>query len=313
MREKILNLLEKGDFISGEYIAKTLGISRTSVWKHIKLLEKLGYKIEPVKNKGYQLILRPDKPIPEEINLDTKVIGSKIIYFEKALSTNEIAKKLIEKKEKEGTVVVSEIQIKGRGRKNRTWSSPKKGLWFSIILYPKIPPERGMLITMIFSVAITQAIQEVTGIKCLIKWPNDLLIDGKKVCGILTELDAEIDQINHAVVGIGINVNNKIESNLKDVAISLKEKIDDDVSRVKLMKSILKKLDKNYQNILDKKYEYIRKKWFLYSNIIGKKVKVKQEKNILNGVIRDIDSSGCLILYTKKDKVRIVSGDIEYL
>jgi len=316
MREKILNLLEnKEDFVSGEYIAKNLGVTRTSVWKHIKSLEALGYKIQSVKNKGYNLISRPDKPIPEEItnNLNTKIIGKNIHYFEKVTSTNQIAKEFIGKNIKEGTIVVSDIQTKGRGRKNRKWSSPREGLWFSVVLYPNIPPERAMLITMICSVSIAQAIKEKTGIDCVIKWPNDLLIDGKKVCGVLTEIDAEIDQINYAIVGIGINVNNKVPSYLENVAISLKGKIDKKISRVKLLKLILRYLDENYQKILDKKYEDIRKKWFSYSNIIGKKIQVNQDDKLFKGFIKNIDSSGCLILDTGEDIVRVSSGDIKYL
>jgi len=315
MREKILSLIEKKDFTSGEYIAKNLNISRTSVWKHIKSLEKLGYTFESKKNKGYRLISRPDKPIPEElsINLKTDIIGKKIHYFEKITSTNHIAKKLIEKKVTEGTIVISDIQTKGRGRKNRDWSSPKGGLWFSVILYPNIPPEKGMLITMTFSVAIAKSIEDLMGIKCVIKWPNDLLIDGKKVCGVLTELDAEIDQINNAIVGIGINVNNKIEPSLKDVAISIKQKIGSDISRVKLLGSILENLDKEYLKLVNNDFESIRKKWFSYSNIIGRKICVNQEDNIFKGVVKNIDSSGCIILDAGKDIVRVVSGDIKYI
>jgi len=316
MREEILNLLDKEDFTSGEHIAKSLNITRTSVWKHIKSLEKLGYKFESVKNKGYRLVSRPDKPIPEEINVDlnTKIIGKKIHYFEKIISTNQIAKKLLDKSIKEGTIVVSDIQTKGRGRKNRTWSSPKGGIWFSVILFPKIPPESGMLITMTCSVALVRAIKEVAQIDCVIKWPNDLLIDNKKVCGILTELDAELDQINYAIVGIGINVNNEIELDLKDVGISIKEKTGVNISRVKLFKSILRHLDKNYQEMLDKKYDSIIKKWLLNSNIIGKKISVNQDDNIFEGIVEEINKSGYLILKNKYGNIiRVVSGDIKYL
>ncbi len=315
MREKILSLLEKEDFVSGEYIAKNLGVTRTSVWKHIKSLEALGYKIQSVKNKGYKLISRPDKPIPEEIttNLDTKIIGRNIHYFEKVTSTNQIAKDFIKKNIKEGTIIVSDIQTKGRGRKNRKWFSPKGGLWFSVVLYPNIPPERGMLITMICSISVAQAIKEETGIECVIKWPNDLLIDGKKVCGILTEIDAEIDQINYAIVGIGININNKIPLYLGDIAVSLKRKKDTNIFRVKLLKSIIKNLDKNYQKMLDKKYEYVREKWFSYSNILGRKVQINQENTAIRGIVKDVDSSGCIILEKRGEIIRIVSGDLNFL
>jgi len=209
VRVEILSLLEDAGFVSGEYIAEHLGVSRVAVWKQIKSLQNIGYEIESVKNKGYRLVSRPDIPIAEEVTLglNTKVIGKDIYYFKSLSSTNMLAKKLIKDGVEEGAIVVSDIQLNGRGRKKRNWFSPEGGLWFSVVLYPHIPLERGMLLTMASSVAIVQGIKETTGLHPVIKWPNDLLINEKKVCGILTELDAEMDRINYAVIGIGINVN----------------------------------------------------------------------------------------------------------
>ncbi len=192
MRVEILRLLGDGGFVSGEYIAKHLGVSRTAVWKQIKSLQNLGYEIESVKNKGYRLVSRPDIPIAEEVTLglDTQVIGKDIYYFKSLSSTNMFAKKLVKDGVEEGAIVVSDIQLSGRGRKSRNWFSPEGGLWFSVVLYPHIPPERGMLITMAGSIAVVQGIKETTDLCPVIKWPNDLLINGKKVCGILTEFYA---------------------------------------------------------------------------------------------------------------------------
>ena len=315
MKKSLLDFLVEGRFISGEKLAKNLGISRTAVWKRINFLRNFGYKIESIKNKGYRLVSRPDILIPEEIKigLDSKIIGREIHYFKEINSTNLYAKKLASEGAQEGTVVVADIQLSGRGRKDRNWSSPFGGLWFSIVLYPQLPPERGMLVTMTVSVAVAQAIKEITGLNPNIKWPNDIMLSKKKVCGVLTELDAEMDSINYSIIGIGINVNNEIEENLQDIAISLNSIIGTQISRVKLLQSVFKHLDENYVKLISKNYRSIRELWFSFANIIGKKIQVEGEKEDISGVVIDVDQSGCLILDTDKGQVRIVSGDITFL
>lgn len=315
MRNKLLELLIKDCFVSGEQLATRLAVSRTAVWKQIKTLQDLGYDIESVKNKGYRLISRPDTPIPEEIipRLNTKIVGKNFFYYITLPSTNILAKKKIKEHVSEGTVIVADVQTSGRGRKNRTWYSPKGGLWFSVVLYPHIPPQEGMLITMASSVAVAQAIKDITGLNPIIKWPNDLLLNGKKVCGILTELDAEMDRINHTVVGIGINVNNSLEEDLKETATSLIQEVGSQVSRVKLLSSILKYLDENYSKLISREYGFIRDLWFSYSNIIGKRIIVRDEKTTVEGVVSDVDKDGCLIVETNDGIIRIISGDVEYI
>lgn len=261
------------------------------------------------------MISRPDTPFVKEVisGLDTKIVGKDLYYFETINSTNLFAKKLAKEGAEEGVVVVADVQSSGRGRKNRTWSSPKGGLWFSTVLYPKISPQRGMLITMASSIAVAQGIKEITGINPVIKWPNDLSINGKKVCGILTEIDAEIDSINYTVVGIGINVNNELEKELQKTATTLKQEIGTQVPKVELLKSIIKSFDENYNRLILGDYDFIRDSWLSYSNIIGKKIKVQDEETVTTGKVTDIDDSGCLILNTKNGNVRIVSGDVKYL
>jgi BirA family biotin operon repressor/biotin-[acetyl-CoA-carboxylase] ligase len=192
MRDKLLRLLSHDGFISGEQLAETLGVSRTAIWKQINSLRLLGYEIKSVKNKGYQLLSRPDIPIPAEVmdGLDTKVVGREIVYFKTVSSTNVYARKLVEDGVDEGTVVVADVQVNGRGRKKRTWSSPEGGLWFSIILSPNIPPQRGMMLTMTASTSVVQGIQEVTGLTSEIKWPNDVLLNDRKFCVVLMLLNA---------------------------------------------------------------------------------------------------------------------------
>jgi len=315
LKKEILEILNEKDYISGEKIASRLNVSRTAVWKQINNLKKMGYKINSVKNKGYKIQSRPDKPLELEIkkDLNVKVIGKKIEYFKTLSSTNNYIKKNIDKNFIEGTIVVSDIQTKGRGRKNRFWSSKKGGLWFSVILYPNLPPNKGIFITMSASISIYQSIKEIAGINSTIKWPNDILIDKKKVCGILTEFDAEADRINYAIVGIGINVNNKVDSNLEDIATSLKEESRNKISKVELLKTIIKNFDKNYLRIKEGKYDGIRKDWLSLSKIIDKKIQVTQNKEVITGIVKDVDENGFLILDSERGEKRILSGDILYL
>jgi len=312
MREKILELLNKKDFVSGKNLAKQLNVSRTAIWKQIKILQNYGYDIDSVKNRGYRLVSRPDIPRYEEISsyLNTEFIGKKIVYFEKTDSTNIHAKKLAKEGVSEGCVVVAGKQEKGRGRKDRIWSSPEGGLWFSVILYPRIPPQNAMILTMAASVSVVEAITKHTNLKPVIKWPNDILVKGKKICGILTELDAEMDLIHYAVIGVGINVNNNISKELKEIATSLKIEIKKKCSRVELFADILNNFDKKYKCIKFGDFKCIRDSWFLYSNIIGKNIRVDDENLSIDGIVIDVDRDGCLIIDSSKGKIRLVSGDI---
>ncbi|MCK5300354.1 MAG: biotin--[acetyl-CoA-carboxylase] ligase [Thermoplasmatales archaeon] len=315
MKLDIIHLLDDKDFISGELISKKLNISRTAVWKKIQNLKKLGYNIESVKNRGYRLISKPDIPLSEEVlfELNTNIVGKNVHYFRSLESTNLFAKELIKKNAEEGTIVVSDIQTKGRGRKDRSWFSPEGGLWFSVILYPNIPTQYAMLITMATSISIVQAIKELTGLSAVIKWPNDLLLEGKKICGILTELDAELDRINYSVVGVGINVNNVLEDELCNKANSIFNIYNSKISRVDLLRLIIKYLDVNYAKLISNDYNYIRELWFENTDIIGRNVRLKLEKYEIEGIVIDIDDTGALILENIDKKIKIVSGDLEFI
>jgi len=315
MKLDIIHLLDDKDFISGELISKKFNISRTAVWKKIQNLKKLGYNIESVKNRGYRLISKPDIPLSEEVlfELNTNIVGKNVHYFRTLESTNLFAKELIKKKAEEGTIVVADIQTKGRGRKDRSWFSPEGGLWFSVILYPNIPTQYAMLITMATSISIVQAIKELTGLSAVIKWPNDLLLEGKKICGILTELDAELDRINYSVVGVGINVNNVLEDELCNKANSIFNIYNSKISRVDLLRLIIKYLDVNYAKLISNDYNYIRELWFENTDIIGRNVRLKLEKYEIEGIVIDIDDTGALILENIDKKIKIVSGDLEFI
>jgi len=314
MKQEILKKLEKESYISGEKIAKDLKITRTAVWKQIKNLQKDGYEIKAVKNKGYKLLKKPDIPYEEEIKTEkNKIMGKKILHFKKIDSTNNYAKKIINKNPLEGTIIIADVQTKGRGRKNRQWISSKGGLWFSIILYPDITPDKAMILTMASSISMFETIKEKTGICSRLKWPNDVLINNKKICGILTELDAEIDKVNYMIIGIGVNVNNDIDLDYIDKATSIKIENENEISRVDFLNIFLKKFDVNYQLIKEKDYKYLIKKWLDYSKIIGQKVIVKQGDIVFIGKIVDIDETGVILVNTKKEIKRVISADISYL
>ena len=262
-----------------------------------------------------KLISEPDIIVPKEItlDLDTDIIGKDIFYFKSISSTNTYAKKIAEKIKSEGTVIIADIQTQGRGRKNRSWLSPFGGLWFSIVLRPKILPEYGMYVTMVASISIAQAIKEITNLDPIIKWPNDLLIFGKKVCGILTEFEYKKGKIVYVVIGIGINVNNKIDKQIKKTATSLLKEYGRDISRVKFLRCILKNFDKNYKKLILADYDFIKNLWSYYAKVFGKSVRIEDDGKTLSGKISGIDDYGYLILKTKDGIYKISSGDIIYL
>ena len=182
-RASILRLLKNSTIISGEQIAQTLSISRTAVWKHIQTLKKKGYCINSVPREGYELLSSPNVSIEEELKaaLSSSKLISAVHYFHSIDSTNSYAKQILKQNAREGTIVISDIQTKGRGRKQRNWVSPEGGLWFSILLKPQIPIQHAMIVTMAASLAVSYGIMDSTGLLTIIKWPNDLLIGGKKI------------------------------------------------------------------------------------------------------------------------------------
>ncbi|MFO8078595.1 MAG: biotin--[acetyl-CoA-carboxylase] ligase [Thermoplasmatota archaeon] len=314
-REQILILLKKHTIISGEDIAEKLNISRTAVWKHIQQLKTKGYHIQSIKHKGYQLSSVPNHPIGEEVSigLNTKIIGKNIHYFSSLPSTNSYAKTITKNKKAEGTVIIAGEQTAGRGRKKRTWHAKQGGLYFSIILHPNLPPQRAMIVTMAASIAVVEAINAITKEKAVIKWPNDVLIDGKKICGVLTEIDAEMDSIHYLIIGIGINVNNPIDPSLASIATNLKTITHSTINLAELLQHILNCFDQLYQHITKSEYDYIKKQWLSHTNIIGKTIQIQKEKTILKGTAIGITETGSLLIKTKKGEKQIVTGDVEYL
>ena len=279
-----ISILKLNTWVSGEVIAKKLNISRTAVWKYIQQLRRKGFTINAKPHLGYHLEKTPAGVTIEELSqqLNTTLFGIQLIHLDSVPSTNDYAKDLAKRNEAEGTIVFADEQIKGRGRKQRPWASPREGLWFSIILRPNIPPTEAMKVTMCAACAIAESIRKHTTLQASIKWPNDVLINNKKVCGILTELSAEIDTINYVIIGIGININNMIPSDLDKIATSLKQELDQDIQVLPLFVSIIESFERFYHS-LDEDDTIIRKSWVSYSSTIGSDIKVQTEKGELTG------------------------------
>lgn len=220
MKTELLTVLREADgYVSGQDLCEKFGVSRTAVWKAVNQLKEAGYEIESIQNKGYRLVASPDTVSEEELKSirKTEWIGQEIFYFPVLDSTNTKAKQLAEEGYPSGTLVVAEQQDAGRGRRGRDWASPRGvGIFMTLMLKPDILPNNASMLTLVAALAVAAAIRKCTGRPAGIKWPNDIVMNGKKVCGILTEMSAQIDYVNHVVVGIGINVHN--ESFPEDIA-----------------------------------------------------------------------------------------------
>lgn len=317
MKEVILNYLKdkENKFISGEEISSKLNITRASVWKYINSLKNDGYQIESVSRKGYKLTGSPDILTYEEIRvyLKTNRIGRKIIYKKSIDSTNLECKRIADA-ESEGTAVVGEEQLKGRGRLGRSWTSPPyKGIFMSIILKPDIDMEEAPKITSIGAAAVFLAFKDI-GIECQVKWPNDIVINGKKVCGILTEMSGEINRINYIVIGIGINVNlnnDDIPEDLKDKATSLLIEKGKSIDRRILLSGLLNNFEILYDEFLSGDYSKTVSICRDNSSLIGKEVKIIKNGKEAVGKAIDIEKDGALIIqYKNGEKDKIISGEV---
>ncbi|MBF8983590.1 biotin--[acetyl-CoA-carboxylase] ligase [Lutibacter sp. B2] len=320
MKKQILEVLRehKDTFVSGEDLSKKIGVSRTAVWKHMKQLKEDGYQIESVSRKGYHLVKEGDTLDPNvlEVDLKNEYIGKKIYHFESVDSTNNVAKKMAHEGAIEGTVVIAEEQTKGRGRLGREWLSPKgDGIWMSIILRPEISPSEAMIITQVTAAAITLAMRKILHEDIGIKWPNDIVLHKKKVCGILTEMSAELDSMNFIVVGMGVNANVDIEDfpeEVKDKAISMKTYFGEAVSRKDLTMQILHEFEALYSDFAKngdiKKTIDICKK---YSVTLGKRVKIISRQKEIEAEAIDLTKDGQLLIRHDNGEIEeVLSGEV---
>ncbi len=314
MKERILDYLKKEhEYLSGDEIAGHLGISRQGLWKHIQDLKDSGYDIVAVPHLGYRLESSPDRLFALEIThgLNTKFIAKKIHYFDYLSSTMDLAMQLGIQAAPNGTLVLAESQTKGRGRLGRSWFSPKyKGIYLSLILRPKISPSASPMLTLLSAVSICEAVKKVVGLDAQIKWPNDVFICNKKISGILTEMNAEVDKVNFVVIGIGLNVNNDKKSLIAQ-ATSLKEQAGQSVSRILLLQELLRRIENNYSLLEDKGAQAIIDKWRSFSLTLGRRVKVYCQDKHIEGAAVDIDQDGALLI--RKDSglmQKVFSGDV---
>ena len=294
-----------GDCISGETLSKELGISRVSIWKHMRNLKEEGYILE-ASPKGYRLVSSPDLLLPCEFpNLEQK-----IHHFREIGSTMNVARELARKGVEEGTIIVAESQIHGRGRLGREWLSPEGGIYFTITLRPKISPIYAPRINLMASVAIATTIRKLFRLKAVLKWPNDVLIEGRKVCGILAEMDTEMDIINFINLGIGINANPSV-SQFEETATSLKKELEREISRKEILSSVLKEIAK-HQALLTK--GDLLEEWKNLSATLNKDVRVVAPGEEIVGQAIDIDTNGALIIKGKDGSLKsAVAGDCIHL
>lgn len=309
-----------GKVVSGEVLSATLNISRTAIWKHIKLLRARGYQITAVPSQGYRLLQAPDALLTAEISsgLDTLLIGRRIISHTDIESTNDTAFRLAEEGAAEGTVVVAEMQSRGKGRMGRQWSSPPGvNLYCSIILRPPILPMQAAQLTLCSAVAVSRAIERVTLLQPVIKWPNDVLLNRKKTAGLLNEMSAETEKVNFIILGIGININMTLEQfpeGLRHPATSLYIESGRQVDRCAIAKALLESLDELYDTFLRQGYQPIRDEWLQRSNVLGQRVRVDMNDRTISGTVTGIDEYGAILLQkTDGATEKILAGDVTIL
>jgi len=316
-KEKILQLLRssKAGFLSGADLASRLGISRTMVWKHIKTLEHEGFGIEAVQSQGYRITLTPDLLRQADIKqgLKTRTIGKDIRLFAEVVSTNTLAMEAASQGAPEGTVIIAEMQTGGKGRLGRQWISPQGNLYLSVILRPNIPTHKAPLITLVGAVAVASAIRKHCSVTAAIKWPNDILISGKKVAGLLTEMSAEPDRIRHIALGIGIDVNMELQELPLDVrmhATTLANEAGAKIDRKALVQQLLQDLEHWYRIFLTSEAEVL-KEWEQLNMTIGCRVTVSGMGEVFEGLAQGIDQEGRLKVALDDNTIRIVAaGDV---
>jgi len=305
-KKHILKALQDyGDHLSGEILSEQLGISRVSIWKHIRSLKEDGYVID-ASARGYRLVSSPDLMLPYEF----PGLEERIHYFPEIGSTMDAARELARKGAKEGTIVIAEAQAHGRGRLSREWLSPKGGIYFTLILRPRISPAYAPRINLMASVAVATTIKKLFGLNAELKWPNDVLIEDRKVCGILAEMDAEMDVINFVNVGIGINANTSVPQFVK-TATSLKDVLGREISRKDFLSVLLGEIE--WQQALLMEADLIEE-WKKLSGTLNKYVRILSPREVIVGRAIDIDTTGALILKERSGSLKkALAGDCIHL
>ena len=311
-------LREEQDYVSGEGICRALGLSRTAVWKHINKLRAMGYGVESITHRGHRLRSAPNSPIPAEVLplLRTRQLGRHLVFKGVTESTNRDAAGLAEAAAEEGTVVVADRQTDGRGRMQRSWFSPPgRNLYFSMLLRPRTAPHRVSQIALVAAAALLRALADLhDDLKAGLKWPNDILIESRKVSGVLCEMRAETDVVHHAIVGIGINVNmlpTDWPPELRDVATSLAAHTGGEVSRPRLLAAVLNEFEAGYTTWLSQGLTPFLTLLRDSSVLTGRHVSVGLLKDRIHGTVAGLSDEGALILQTPDGALRqITSGEV---
>jgi BirA family biotin operon repressor/biotin-[acetyl-CoA-carboxylase] ligase len=314
----LVDLMAAETFVSGEELATTLGITRSAVWKQVGVLRKLGYQITAHPRRGYHLVGRPDKLYPWEVgkDLQTQLLGKTIEYYDELPSTNQRAKELL-RTAPEGTLVLTETQTAGRGRLGRSWHSPPNtGIWLSLILQPRLAPVELPKLNLLAAVALSRTVSAVLNLRPLVKWPNDLYCQNRKISGILTEASGELGRLEYVILGVGINVNQKgadFPVDLQAKAGSLRMVSGQRVDRKILLHKYLQVLEEEYfyglEHGFDRCLSYCRK----YTATLGRPVEVDTGRNVYRGYAVAIDDDGALIIDQQGKQSRVIAGDVQPL
>lgn len=309
-------LKEHDAYISGQQLCEQFHVSRTAVWKVIEQLKKEGYQIEAVRNKGYRLIESPDVMSRAEIEslMNTAWAGKKVVYYDETDSTNNQAKAYGEKGAEHGTLFVADMQAAGKGRRGRAWVSPAgSSIYMTILLHPEVLPTKAPQLTLVMAMAVAEGIRSVTGLETMIKWPNDIIIHGKKICGILTEMSTEIDYINYVVIGVGINVNQEtFPEEIRETATSLKIEKGSSVRRSELIASVMKSFEQFYEIFMET--EDLSGLREAYNAILvnrGRRVRILEPGQEYEADALGINRTGELVVRTEDgQKKEIYAGEV---
>lgn len=312
-------LAEGGDaVVSGEAISDKLGMSRAAVWKHVEALRKKGYVIDAVSARGYRLVAIPDRLTGLELRplLATHDLGQVIHAADVLVSTNDRAKTLADQGAAHGEVVIAETQTGGRGRRGRTWVSPPGlNLYLSVILRPELAPGRASELTLVAAVAVCDALRHA-GVAAGIKWPNDVVASGRKLAGVLTELAADADRVSWVVVGMGVNLNARVEDfpeALRETATSVRIERGSPAPRALFAAALLTSLEGWLDRHAEEGFAQVREAWRDRSATLGQDVRVRVEGRELLGRAEDIDERGALLVRTASGLERVLAGDVEAL
>ena len=309
-------LKKEKDYVSGQELCESLGVSRTAVWKAIRQLEEQGYVIEAVRNKGYRLVEEADVLTVAELHsvLDTKWLGKELEYYYETDSTNNRARDAAEKGASHGFLAVADCQTAGKGRRGRVWNSPHgTDIYMSFVLRPTFTPSQASMLTLVAGMAVVKGVQKATGLSAMIKWPNDAVVNGKKICGILTEMSTEEDAIRYVVPGIGINVNaTEFPEEIRDKATSLKLELGRSVKRSDVICAVAESFEEYYE-IFEKTCD-MSGLLSAYDEMLvnmEKTVCVLDPKGEYRGKALGIDEEGCLLVEKENGEVvHVLSGEV---